>query len=588
MKNSSRLLLILGLLLVFMSNKCARTGNGGGFTSTSGTFQYPDSSDRNNDDVFVLCKRAKPCDDGTFEDAVVSKKACRQMLAMQEITQCKVGFGQKIDPYKDVGCTCEDVCPMSRFYNQKMNVLDESGETLSVQDLYEPFKAPESKEDKYKLFMGLNDINHKLSTYLQFDKSGDAPKFNNEADKIKYFKKAIKSAMAGKVSKLSGYKGLNDAVKKSPELRAVVKDELEAIKSEGTGELNKRWQKVKAKDDIETISKDLNLKKVEENLSLSQVTSHKKVTMATASNNMIVGTIVPYGDDEPFKKKVNPDGSIEKTYCVMRTDIKTDEENKCSSEVVRTSEGMKLMPSGESIGKLYLDDSPKDEQMAYDKSLLQNCYNFSGCRSQEDRMEDFNHDSPALASGAMNFTPAGRSNKGEEMVDWNECGNGGGITGSYVGSGGRSKCSKRRMSKEFSEFLNGNVQKCVNLALAKIGKKPSASLHMDHKGILADTRHSSRSNHSVGRAIDIASFEVQMEDGSKKLLKYSEAKKSGTIESKFFPQFRACWGEKMKQAKSSCPGRDPKGTIGHEDHAHKHHLHLSLPYCPRKGRYYVK
>jgi len=590
---------LLSMMLIFMSNNCERTDQHGGFATPNRDFRYPEHSQLKNDDVFVLCKRSQPCDDGTYRDAFVSKKVCRQLLNMQKVTQCKLQVGQKIDPNRDFGCSCDDVCPMNKFYNKKMNIFDSPEENVTLDDLYDELEAPKDREGKYKLNMGLTDINHKLSTYLKFEKDKELPDFKNSDEKTKFYKDAIKSALAGEVTSLPGYENLNQAINDSPEFKAMFRDELEAYSSAGTGELNKRWQQVVAKDKNKDIDPLLNLRRVDESLSEDNSGSYRKVSFRTPKDDMVVGTIVPFGEDEPYKQRKSAFGDMERVYCLMGTrksesSLESSQESndkgsqKCTNQIVKSSRGIHLMPGNRPIDNFYLDDRSSDEQMAYDKALVQQCYEYTGCRGQEDRMLDLSPEDPALSPSNMAFSQDAGVKNGEPMVKWNECSSSTGVTGSYVGAGGRSRCGQRPMSKEFSDFLNQNLQKCVNLALAQIGKKPSVTLHIDHKGILADTRHNSKSNHSVGRAIDISGFEVTMEDGTKKLLKYSKSSQKGSLESQFFPQFRSCWSKKMEQAKSNCPGRDPKGSIGHEDHRHTHHLHISLPYCPRKGGYYVK
>ncbi|WP_417334852.1 hypothetical protein [Halobacteriovorax marinus] len=178
--------------------------------------------------------------------------------------------------------------------------------------------------------------------------------------------------------------------------------------------------------------------------------------------------------------------------------------------------------------------------------------------------------------------------KGEPQILWDECQ---GIESNYDDGAQSSSCKRRKMSKEFFGFFDKSFGKCVQAAAKGFGQSGDAeveAIKFSHAGISGDTRHSNRSYHSVNRAIDIRT--IAFKQGDKVVrLKVSDQKKSPSKE--FFEQFRKCWHEQIVSYKSNCPGNEPKGSIGHEDHNHQHHLHLSLPYCPRtfKGsRYYVK
>ena len=182
--------------------------------------------------------------------------------------------------------------------------------------------------------------------------------------------------------------------------------------------------------------------------------------------------------------------------------------------------------------------------------------------------------------------PAG-SIKGEAQVLWDECG--GEIKSSYIENGKLTGCKKRKVSKEYIEFFEENFNKCAQDSFVEFEGLSTteglSNLKFGHKGIAGDTRHSNRSYHSVNRAIDIAHIDITY-NGEPRRFKVSNQNKDP--EKKFFDAFRACWDAQIVKNKSGCPGNDPKGSIGHEDKDHKHHMHLSLPYCPSKSGFYIK
>ena len=178
--------------------------------------------------------------------------------------------------------------------------------------------------------------------------------------------------------------------------------------------------------------------------------------------------------------------------------------------------------------------------------------------------------------------------KGEPQVKWDECK---GIKANYDDGSQSTTCKTRTISKEYIGFFDKNFAKCVQQAAMTFkGGSPEEveSIKFSHAGIAGDQRHTNRSYHSVNRAMDIKTISF-VQDGETKTVKVSDQKKSPAKE--FFISFRKCWNDQIIDYKSNCPGRSNKGSIGHEDKNHQHHLHLSLPYCPRTkngSRYYVK
>ncbi|MCF8060422.1 MAG: hypothetical protein K9K67_14060 [Bacteriovoracaceae bacterium] len=155
--------------------------------------------------------------------------------------------------------------------------------------------------------------------------------------------------------------------------------------------------------------------------------------------------------------------------------------------------------------------------------------------------------------------------------NWNECSQP--MSGNY---NGYTCTSKRKISEILYEFLDDHIADCITDAAEEMGKTVE-SYHLVHKGIYGDRRHSPRSLHAEGRAIDIKSIKFTEPNGTTHEMNYS---KSG--DGAFFTKLRFCWGIAIERY-NGCPlyrgmhGRT--GSIGKENRDHRAHLHLSVPYC---------
>jgi len=132
---------------------------------------------------------------------------------------------------------------------------------------------------------------------------------------------------------------------------------------------------------------------------------------------------------------------------------------------------------------------------------------------------------------------------------------------------------------------------------------PIQHLHINHDGIFGDDRHQNKpiaSYHNVYRALDLNAIMITRQDGTKMEFNYEKgaaaiilAEERGielTEEEKkefnFWKKFRTCWTQQIQlyfkehAPDSNC--RTQSGTVGWENEDHKHHLHLSLPFCPPK------
>jgi len=147
-------------------------------------------------------------------------------------------------------------------------------------------------------------------------------------------------------------------------------------------------------------------------------------------------------------------------------------------------------------------------------------------------------------------------------------------TGNYTGY----NCSNRRVIGErLLVALEKQLIGCINEGLSTQGGGTAAKVHLEHAGIMADIKHSPRSNHSIGRAIDIKRISVDLQSGGQRTFTYAK-----TGNRPFYTGLRACWGKVMMNW-NGCPlyggNIGLTASIGWEDKRHGQHLHLSVPMC---------
>lgn len=168
-------------------------------------------------------------------------------------------------------------------------------------------------------------------------------------------------------------------------------------------------------------------------------------------------------------------------------------------------------------------------------------------------------------------------------VVWKECE--GNVTGNFNGYA----CSNRRgLADDYAAYIKVNMLTCVNAGLrgAGVGGK-AVKVHLVHNGTVADQNHSSRSLHAAGRAIDVKTMRVSLQDGGTQEFVFHNASKGARRERSFYQAFRSCWRD--LQDKRRCPRTSYgyTGTIGWEDRRHQHHLHTSMPFCPNTRGWFV-
>lgn len=193
------------------------------------------------------------------------------------------------------------------------------------------------------------------------------------------------------------------------------------------------------------------------------------------------------------------------------------------------------------------------------------------------------HFEDEVEENAVPFTPMqeklyfnlfGRDNrKAINGSKWNECRKP--VSGNYGGS----RCSSgRKIHRILLEFMHDHLPDCVEQAASSQGVRVQ-DFHVIHKGIYADARHSPKSLHAAGRAIDIASIVITKTNRKKVTYNFQSSSSNS-----FYNSLRSCWGRAVNR-NNGCPafgGRyDRTGSIGKEHAKHKHHMHLSVPKCAR-------
>jgi len=193
--------------------------------------------------------------------------------------------------------------------------------------------------------------------------------------------------------------------------------------------------------------------------------------------------------------------------------------------------------------------------------------------------------SPKEENGYFSRLEKGVMSKGRfPYLYWNECLEDG-LLGNYSGS----KCSrKRRVSEILYEFMEIHLSSCIEDAAHLLGHNLE-SFKITHDGIFADSKHSPKSLHSEGRAIDIAAITLKTPTGKTHKLGFYKHGKG-----RFYSSLRACWGLSLAKF-NECPyyGSSAKltGSIGKENSKHQHHLHLSVPVCyggNYGGKFYIR
>jgi hypothetical protein len=188
-------------------------------------------------------------------------------------------------------------------------------------------------------------------------------------------------------------------------------------------------------------------------------------------------------------------------------------------------------------------------------------------------------------------------------ISWNECDGAGAVTGNYAEGSKDYPCSQRRfLDDDYAAYLRDHMLDCVSAGTKSAGLGAARKVQIAHDGTEGDAAHKrTPSLHNAGRAIDIQRMIVTTTSGTQKVFDFRQTNTShvlsgtcapaGSPNCKYYETFRQCWHNLMKAR--ACPGNaNPArrwiGTLGWEDKKHiAHHLHTSLPFCPRKGNYWT-
>lgn len=190
-------------------------------------------------------------------------------------------------------------------------------------------------------------------------------------------------------------------------------------------------------------------------------------------------------------------------------------------------------------------------------------------------------------------TPKSRGHRciTEPMAYWDETG------GTKYFSGNYDRLPpdpKQKISRSLAEALDKHFARCAETGVRAAGiLGPLEGLHIRNAGIIGDSNHTSRSLHSTARAIDIKSIQAVVGGREYLFVQARASNDSTSADRKFMDGFRKCWADTMTADPPEgygCPAEedrrnprerrlDREGSIGWEDSDHRHHLHLSLPYC---------
>ncbi len=190
-------------------------------------------------------------------------------------------------------------------------------------------------------------------------------------------------------------------------------------------------------------------------------------------------------------------------------------------------------------------------------------------------------------SGAGTVSSRGRS---EPQAAWDECS--GNLRAAYADDpSSPARCTTRKLSVDLAKKLDLHMMSCIREAAARelqLPKGMPATAWTGHMGVSPDSNHSSRSLHSLGRAIDLNLIKFR-HDGKDYSFSYLDASKAyrasvrGTKASasdestyRFFKSVETCWNRL-----SPPPGASVNcGSPNHDDH-----VHLSVPLRPNPGFY---
>ena len=164
---------------------------------------------------------------------------------------------------------------------------------------------------------------------------------------------------------------------------------------------------------------------------------------------------------------------------------------------------------------------------------------------------------------------------GDSAVQVSGCG------GNVTFGASSHRCGPLIFSSRFQSFLMDNLPRCVNEALRSEGLPTASHIHVQNMGSYSyrAARGSSQlSMHATGRSLDISAFNLTLSNGQRVNVPMTIA--SGNR--RFYNAFVQCWRTTIRGTQPGCRNSRVAGAIDCRQRLHHDHVHISLPFCPRK------
>ncbi|MCC6138243.1 MAG: extensin family protein [Bdellovibrionaceae bacterium] len=141
------------------------------------------------------------------------------------------------------------------------------------------------------------------------------------------------------------------------------------------------------------------------------------------------------------------------------------------------------------------------------------------------------------------------------------------------------------LSEVLVNEMNKDFGKCVQESATAAGMGKVTDINVSHMGGYRDRRvnnggrSKSWSLHATGRALDIGRIDIVAGGKTHRIpmTKGTNDGRNGRAGSRFYKTFNACWA---KNNKNSCGTKSILDC--NYNSLHHDHVHISLPYCPRK------
>ncbi len=148
---------------------------------------------------------------------------------------------------------------------------------------------------------------------------------------------------------------------------------------------------------------------------------------------------------------------------------------------------------------------------------------------------------------------------------------------------GRSTCAPLTIAESFVPTLMSQLPTCIREgATAKGINKQIKSSDIYNAGAYGQRSGETYSMHEAGRGFDIYQIDVTFADGTKLYSPMTISKKNDD----FYKGFNKCW-ERLTSAVMSRMSSRCRNYVGlldcNDNRAHHDHVHVSLPYCPKKA-----